>query len=81
MQVLLDPTQIAENIIVRCKQRNIGVKEFCKELGLGINTVYHYKNGHYPRVDTLYKIASGLGCSMEELCTVNIEEQEEGEEA
>ncbi len=78
MQILLDPNQIAENIILRCKQRKIGVKEFCGSLGLGINTVYHYKNGHYPRVDTLFKIASGLGCTLEELCTI---EKEDGEDA
>lgn len=80
MQILLDPVQIAENIKLRCKQKNIGVKEFCKSLGLGINTVYHYSGGSYPRVDTLYKISSALGCRVEELCTVD-EEENGGEDA
>ena len=78
MKVLLIPAQIAENVLVRCKEMNIGAKEFCKSLGIGINTVYHMKAGSYPRVDTLFKIASGLGCTIEELCT---EERESGEDA
>ena len=81
MYKLLEPVQIAENIMQRCKLFNISAKTLCTELNIGVNTIYDIKNrSSYPRVDTLYKIASGLGCSMEELCTVNIEEQEEGEE-
>lgn len=74
MYTLLSPAQIAENIMKRCKARNIGVKEYCKTLNIGVNTVYHMRDGHYPRIDTLFKIASGLGCTVEELCTRQTEE-------
>ena len=61
---------------------NASAKTLCTELNIGVNTVYDIKNrSSYPRVDTLFKIASGLGCSLEELCTVNTEDEEEGEEA
>ena len=82
MYKLLEPVQIAENIMQRCKLLNISAKTLCTELNIGVNTVYDIKNrSSYPRVDTLFKIASGLGCSLEELCTVNTEDEEEGEEA
>ena len=79
MYILLEPVQIAENIFERCKAQNISVKELCKTLHICINTVYDIRNrGSYPRVDTLYKIASGLGCTIEELCTCETEDQENG---
>lgn len=59
----------------RCKICGVSVKEYCKSLNIGVNAVYHIKDGHYPRIDTLFKIASGLHCTIEELCTREVEEE------
>lgn len=71
MYKLLEPEQIAENIMQRCKLQKTSARKLCLELHIGVNTVYDIKNrGSYPRIDTLFKIASGLGCTVEELCTL-----------
>ena len=80
MLKLLEPEKIAENIMERCKMRKISVKTLCTEVKIGINTVYDIRSrGSYPRVDTLYKLACGLGCTMEELCTMDDESSEDAE--
>ena len=81
MYVLMEPARIAENIFERCKKQNISAKDLCKSVGIGINTVYDIKNrGSYPRVDTLFKLASGLGCTIEDLCTESAENADNGGE-
>ena len=80
MQTLLSPKEIGENIIERCKANGVSVKDYCKSLHLGVNVVYHIRDGHYPRVDTLFKIASGLGCTIEDLCTESAENADNGGE-
>ena len=75
MYILLEPAKIAENILACCKAQHISAKDLCKTIGIGINTVYDIKNrGSYPRVDTLFKLASGLGCTIEDLCTESADE-------
>lgn len=77
MYILLSPDQIAENILERCKIQDIAVKELCRAQGIAVNTVYTMRDrGSYPRFDTLFKIASGLGCTVEDLCTYSIAEPE-----
>lgn len=73
MYILYSPEQIAENIIERCKSQNIAVKDLCKAQHVGVNVVYEIRNRKsYPRIDTLFKIASGLGCTIEELCALSL---------
>ena len=76
MYILLSPAQIADNISMCCKAQGISVKALCQTQKLGVNTVQQMrKDGHYPRIDTLFKIASGLHCTIEELCTREVEEE------
>lgn len=77
MYILLSPDQIAENILEHCKAQNIAVKELCKAQGIAANVVYAMRDRNsYPRFDTLFKIASGLGCTVDDLCTYSIAEPE-----
>ena len=77
MYILLSPDQIAENILERCKIQDIAVKELCRAQDIAENTVYNMRRRNsYPRFDTLFKIASGLGCTVEDLCTYSIAEPE-----
>lgn len=76
MYILLEPNEIANNIVQRCKENGISVRALCQSLQIGVNTIQQMrKDGHYPRVDTLFKIASGLGCRIEDLCTMVTEDE------
>lgn len=77
MYILLSPAQIVENILERCKLQNIAVNDLCKTQDIAENTVYNMRRRNsYPRFDTLFKIASGLGCTVDDLCTYSIAEPE-----
>ena len=59
--------EIAENIRSRTISCGKTQKEMCETLHIGINTLGAMRRGHYPRIDTLLKIADFLGCTVNDL--------------
>ena len=64
---LLSPMLIADNIRERAKTQHIVLKDMLTTLHINKNTIATMRGGHYPRIDTLDKIAKFLGCSIESL--------------
>ena len=68
MCILLSPVEIAERILERCKAQHIGARSLCKSQHIGENTIYNIKiKNSYPQIDTMAKIAAGLGCTVDAL--------------
>lgn len=77
MYILLSPAEIAENIQKRAKAQNIAVHTLLQSQHIGVSLISKMRlQGRYPRFDTLFKIASGLGCTVDDLCTYSIAETE-----
>lgn len=52
-----------ENVLEVLKEREISIKNFCKQVGIGKNSIYNLKN-HSPNLETALKIANNLKLSL-----------------
>lgn len=64
---LLSPCGIADKIKEIAEAQDIVLSRMYVALNMGRNVLPSMRGGHYPRVDTLDKIAKFLGCSIESL--------------
>ena len=53
-----------ENVLEVLKEREISIKNFCKQVGIGKNSIYNLKN-HSPNLETALKIANNLKLSLD----------------
>lgn len=68
MCILLEPTEIAANIRRRAKAQNVAVTILLQAQHIGVNRLREMETqGRYPRIDTMAKIAAGLGCTVNDL--------------
>ncbi|MDE1145619.1 MAG: helix-turn-helix transcriptional regulator [Azospirillaceae bacterium] len=63
------PSPLAERLGLRLVALNLGYAEFERRAGLNEGTIkgIMYGKSASPRADTIYKIARGLGCRIEDL--------------
>lgn len=79
--VLLSPAEIAENIKTAAKAQHIAVIELLKAQHIAVNTVQKMAAyGLWPRLDTMAKIAAGLGCTVDALIYRSTEPEQAGDD-
>ena len=61
------PEEIAQNIKIYTIYIGKTQKEMLETLHIDINIIPAIRRGRYPRIDTLYKIANYLGCTVNDL--------------
>ena len=61
------PGEIAENIRSRTISCGKTQKDMFNTLHISVNTLGTMRDGSYPRIDTLLKIADFLGCTVNDL--------------
>lgn len=61
------PAEIAQNIKIYTIYSGKTQKEMFSTLNIGVNLLRDMRKGSYPRIDTLYKIANYLGCTVNDL--------------
>lgn len=66
-KIFCTPEEIAQNIKVRTIYSGKTQKEMFSTLNIGVNLLRDMRKGSYPRIDTLYKIANYLGCTVNDL--------------
>ena len=77
------PSPLAERLGRRLSALNLGYAEFERAAGLNEGTIkgIMYGKSASPRADTIYKIARGLGCRIEDLIGENRLGGDSGDEA
>lgn len=80
LYTLLSPAEIAENIKAAAKTQNIVVKSLLETQHIGRNLLNEMQKGRYPRIDTLAKIAAGLGCTVDALIYRSTEPEQAGDD-
>lgn len=78
--VLLSPAEIAENIKTAAKAQHIAVIDLLETQHIGRNLLNEMQKGRYPRIDTLAKIAAGLGCTVDALIYRSAEPEQAGDD-
>lgn len=58
---------IADRIIERAAALKVSVKQVFEIAGMGRNTIAHLRDGSFPKVDNMARIADTLGCSIDYL--------------
>lgn len=67
MCTLLTSAEIAENIKKQAKAQHIVIKSLLESQHIGRNIINEMYKGRYPRIDTIARIAAGLGCTVDAL--------------
>lgn len=81
MYILLSPAEIAENVKKTAKAQNIAVIDLLRSQHIAVNTVQKMAAyGLWPRLDTMAKIAAGLGCTVDALIYRSAEPEQAGDE-
>lgn len=81
MYILLSPAEIAENVKKTAKAQNIAVIDLLRSQHIAVNTVQKMAAyGLWPRLDTMAKIAAGLGCTVDALIYRSTEPEQAGDD-
>ena len=65
----MDQKQFADNLRKAMQRRGVDAPALSECSGVSVSQIYNYlTGGRMPRLDTALRLASALGCRLDELC-------------